>query len=145
MLALFPLFFDIAIAEGSHMANDEVAARLMHFASSEPLCNFRFLVLCEQSLHSLEHLVFGCVGQWSIEEYHLYPASFEFFDKDLLMDIVSGEPVRRVDQNGCKKLLAGIISQLIEARTSQETSAPSLVNVAVKHCVTVGLGVAFQF
>jgi hypothetical protein len=64
------------------------------------------------------------------DEVHLNAASVQLLDQDVLVNVVSGEPVGAVDEHAIKKAVRRCVTQRIQTWTVEPRAAESLVNVA---------------
>ena len=64
---------------------------------------------------------------WLINEFDLASASFKFFQKQHLVDIVTSQAIRGGHQHAIKGRIAYVIAQAIQPWTAQACSAVAIV------------------
>jgi len=98
-------------------------------ATPHPLGDQRALVLSHRPADLQQQLIVRILAHRTIQELHLAAVTGQFFDQQHLVDIVTGQPVRRGHQHNVQISHRRMITQPVQTRPAQAGTAITAITV----------------
>jgi len=132
---------DVAIPKGrTRQGADRAGTRRVQATTPNPLEYLDSFVLGDDALNLQQQVILRRVADRAVQEYDLGPAAAKLIDQHDLVDVASGQTVRRVHIDALDMSAGHRIPQLLQRQPLKSRAAAAVIHVAVIRLELVAVG-----
>ncbi|CAO3425122.1 hypothetical protein [Azospirillum doebereinerae] len=136
--ALLPT--DVAVTVGCPTGKHLPRSGLLQFATTKAFRQHRPFIFGDGALDLEQELIVRVFGDGMVQEHHRASGAAEFLEKQNLVGILAGQPIRAEHGNDANHPIAHHVAQAIKTRPIETRAAESLVakHMIFDHVIAVG-------